>query len=189
MTMIRKFLLLISCFLSFTFLTWSQAPEKLSVNRFSNWLTGRDSATVQLIPAIGSNALTSGDEGTVAHVKFKVGTYGEVSFPVKPSTAIDAQPVNLSKSKFIKIQYKANHEAVLQLRQTGVHGGIHNHIILPRSASFATHTIYFSAFKGGLTPLDLSNVAKFNFAFLANNPADGFAELIVRSFKIDHYKP
>ena len=187
--MLLKSLLLTTCLLYLNFPGRSQAQEKLSINKFTNWLTGRDSATVQLIPAIGSNALTSGDEGTVAHVKFKVATYGEVSFPVKPSTAIDAQPVNLSKSKFIKIQYKANHEVVLQLRQTGVHGGIHNHIILPRSASFATYTIYFSAFKGGLTPLDLSNVAKFNFAFLANNPADGFAELIVRSFKIDHYKP
>lgn len=187
--MLPKFLLLTCCFLYFTFSCKSQGPEKLSINRFTNWLTGRDSATVQLIPAIGSNALISGDEGTVAHVKFKVVTYGEVSFAIKPSPAIEAQPVNLIKSKFIKIQYKANHEVVLQLRQTGVHGGVHNHIILPRSSSFATYTIYFSAFKGGLTPLDLSNVAKFNFAFLSNNSTDGFAELVVRSFKIDHYKP
>jgi hypothetical protein len=187
--MLRKFLLLFSCFLSFTFPCWSQAPEKLSINRFTNWLTGRDSATVQLIPSIGSNALISEDEGTVAHVKFKVAQYGEVSFPIKPSAAIEARPVNLSKSKFIKIQYKANQEVVLQLRQTGSHGGIHNHYILPRSESFATYTVYFSSFKGGLTSLDLSNVAKFNFAFLANNPAVGYAELIVRSFKIDHYKP
>ena len=187
--MLPKLLLLPTCLLYFTVSGRAQSPEKLSINRFTNWLTGRDSATVQLIPAIGSNALTSGDEGIVAHVKFKVVTYGEVSFPLKPSTEIEAQAVDLSKSKFIKIQYKANHEVVLQLRQTGVHGGIHNHIILPRSDSFLTYTIYFSAFKGGLTPLDLSNVAKFNFAFLANNKTDGFAELVVRSFKIDHYKP
>jgi len=187
--MLPKFFLLMAYVLYLTFPCRSQAREKLSINKFTNWLTGRDSATVQLIPAIGSNALTSGDEGTIAHVKFKVAKYGEVSFPIKPSNAIEAQPVNLSESKFIKIQYKANHEVVLQLRQTGVHGGIHNHYILPPSASFATYTIYFSSFKGGLTTVDLTNVAKFNFAFLANNPSDGFAELVVKSFKIDHYKP
>jgi hypothetical protein len=79
--------------------------------------------------------------------------------------------------------------SALQLRQTGIHGGVHNHITLPASDTFVPYTIYFSSFKGGLTTLDLSNVAKFNFALLGNNSKQGYAELIVRSFRIHRYKP
>lgn len=187
--MLSKILLLITCALYFNSPCHSQPGGKLSINGFTNWLTGRDSATIQLIPVIGSNALTTEENRTVAHAKFNVSNYGELSFPVKPSVAIEPLPVNLSKSRFIKIEYKANHEVILQLRQTGIHGGVHNHIILPASDTFVQHTIYFSSFKAGLTTLDLSNVAKFNFALLGNNAKQGYAELIVRSFKIHRYKP
>ena len=187
--MIPKILLLIACSVYINLSAQSSLGGKLSLNSFTNWITGRDSATIQLVPTIGSNALTTIDDRTVAHAKFKVSKYGELSFPIKPSDAIEAPAVDISNSRFIKIAYKANHEVILQLRQTGVHGGIHNHIILPASDTFVSHTIYFSSFKNGLAPLDLSNVAKFNFAFLGNNPADGYAELILRSFKIDRYKP
>ena len=184
-----KIFLLITCILHFVFFSQSQPAGKLSINGFTHWFTGRDSVTIQLIPMIGSDALTTEDNRTVAHAKFKVAKYGELSFPIKPSDAVEASRVDISKSKFIEIEYKANHEVVLQLRQTGIHGGIHNHIVLPASDSFVNYTIYFSSFKNGLTDLDLSNVAKFNFAFLGNNPADGYAELIVRSFEIHRYKP
>jgi len=187
--MAPKILLLITCSVYINLSAQSQPAGKLSINGFTNWFTGRDSATTQLIPMIGSNALTIRDDRTVAHAKFNVVKYGELSFPIKPTDAMEALPVNLSKSRFIKIEYKANHEVLLQLRQTGVHGGVHNHIILPASENFVAYTVYFSSFKNGLTPLDLSNVAKFNFAFLGNNPADGYAELMVRSFKIDRYWP
>jgi hypothetical protein len=187
--MSARILLLITCTLHFTFFSQSQPVGELSINGFTHWFTGRDSATIQLIPVIGSNALTTEDDRIVAHAKFKVVKYGELSFPIRPSDAIEASRVDISKSKFIKIEYKANHEVILQLRQTGIHGGIHNHIVLPASDSFVNYTIYFSSFKDGLTPLDLSNVAKFNFAFLGNNSEDEYAELIVRSFEIHRYKP
>ena len=187
--MLPKFLLLITSSLCLNFSGQSQPSRKLSINGFTHWFTGRDSATTQLIPMAGFNALTTEDGVIVAHAKFNVIKYGELSFSIRPSDAVEALSVDLRKSKFIKIEYKANHEVILQLRQTGIHGGVHNHIILPASDVFVNYTIYFSSFKDGLTPLDLSNVAKFNFAFLGNNRADGYAELIVRLFKIDHYKP
>jgi hypothetical protein len=187
--MIPKILLLITCSVCISLSAQSQPGGKLSINGFTNWFTGRDSASTQLVPTIGFNALTTLDDRTVAHAKFTVSKYGELSFPIKPSDAVEALPVDISRSRFIKIEYRANHEVILQLRQAGVHGGVHNHIILPASENFVAYTIYFSSFKNGLTPPDLSTVAKFNFAFLGNNPADGYAELLVRSFKIDRYKP
>ncbi|MEP7377513.1 MAG: hypothetical protein ABI675_29180 [Chitinophagaceae bacterium] len=187
--MLPKILLLITCSLYVNLSCESQPAGKLSINGFTHWLIGHDSATTQLIPSVGSNGLTTENNRIVAHAKFNVAKYGELSFPIKPSDAVEALPVDLSKSKFIKIEYKANHEVILQLRQTGVHGGVHNHIVLPASDVFVNHTIYFSSFKDGPTPLDLSNVAKFNFAFLGNNPAHDYAELVVRSFKINRYKP
>lgn len=187
--MAPKIFLLLACSLNFTFPGQSQTGGKLSINGFKTWITGRDSATIQVIPVIGSSAVTTLDDKTVAHAKFIVANYGELSFTLKPSDAIEALPVDIRKSRFIKIEYKANHEVILQLRQTGVHGGLYNHIILPASDTFVHFTIYLSSFKNGLTLLDLSNVAKFNFAFLGNNLKDGYAELIVGSFKIHRYKP
>lgn len=187
--MTPKIILLITCSVCINLSAQTQLSRKLSLNGFTNWLTGRDSATIQLVPIIGSNALTVNDDRTIAHAKFNVVNYGELSFPIQPSDAIEAPGVDIGKSRFVRIEYKANHDVTLQLRQTGVHGGIHNHFILPASDTFVSCTIYFSSFTGGSAPLDLSNVAKFNFAFLGNNPVDGYAELMVRSFKIDQYRP
>ncbi len=187
--MLSKYFLLINhcCFLAV--ICFAQMDSHLSVNGFSSWITGRDSATIQYIPSDGYNALTIEDNSTVAHVKFKVAKYGEVSFPIKPMTGgTEAPSVDLSKSRFIKITYRSNVNIILQLRQTGVHGGVHNHVVLPASSSFIQQTIYFSSFSGGLKQLDLSDAAKFNFALLENNLQDGFAELTIRSFKIDHYR-
>ena len=101
-SMLPKSLLLIACSFPFNLYVQSQTSGKLSINGFTNWLTGRDSATIQIIPMIGSNASTTIDNSTVAHAKFKVAKYGELSFPVKPSDAVEALRVDISKSRFIK---------------------------------------------------------------------------------------
>jgi hypothetical protein len=89
---------------------------------------------------------------------------------------MEAASVNLSKSRYVKIRYRSNVNVILQSRQTGVHGGIQDHILLPASSPFTTQTISFSSFKGSLKPLDLSDAAKFNFALLENNPSDSYAD-------------
>ena len=162
-----------------------------AIDGFKYWLIGSDSKTIQLIPNAGSNAITSKNSIVVAHVKFNVAQYGEVSFPINSKTLPnqEALSVDLSKSNFIQLTYKANQSVVLQLRQTGVHGGVQNHIVLPPAKKWVTRKIYFSAFSGGLKPLDLTDVAKFNLALLSNNEKDGYAELSVKSFQIDHFKP
>lgn len=169
----------------------STGSNPLSIDGFSVWITGRDTGTVQMIPRLGRTSLMMESGRTVVHVRFKVNQYGEVHTPISALSAPngEAHGVNLNGSRYVKIKYKANQAVVLQLRQTGVHGGIHNHVILPASASFTTSTIYFSSFKGGATPLNLRDVAKFNFAFLENNPGDGFADLVIQSVVIDRYKP
>lgn len=184
-------LLLVACFLNLLIHAQSTGSNPLSVNGFSLWITGRDSATVQLIPRSGKNGLMMEGGRTVVHARFKVDKYGEVSIPISPSSApnAEAHAVNLSGSRHIKIKYKANQTVILQLRQTGVHGGIHNHVLLPPSKEFITSTIYFSSFQGGLEPLNLKDVSKFNFAFDGNNQQDGFADLVIQSFIIDRYKP
>ena len=189
---IRIFLIVgIISFFSICGHSQSTGSNPLTINGFSLWMIGRDSATIQLIPKTGRNGLMMEGGKTVAHARFKVNNYGEISIPISASSAPYAEPpaVNLSASRYIKIKYKANQPVMLQLRQTGAHGGIHNHVVLPASDQFTTATINFSSFKGGLQPLDLKNVAKFNFAFLANNTNDGFADLVIQSFVIDRYKP
>ena len=169
----------------------STGSNPLSIDGYSIWITGRDSATIQIIPRTGKNGLMMEGGKTVAHARFNVNRYGEISTPIDPASPPngEAHAVNLSGSRFVKIKYKANHPVMLQLRQTGVHGGIHNHVILPPSNTFTNTTIPFSSFKGGLEPLDLKNVAKFNFAFTGNNTKDGYADLVIRSLVIDRHKP
>lgn len=188
-------------FLQFTFLLvvlasgisngQQNAIPPLLLDGFSLWRTGHDDVTEQLLPLKVDNGLTQENNTTVAHVKFIVKEYGELSFPIDPNTSLgeEARKVDLSKSRFVSITYRANHEVVLQLRQTGVHGGVQNHVILPASIKFVTRKVYFADFKGGRQPLDLTNVAKFNFAFLSNNARDGYAELVVKHFQIDQYHP
>jgi hypothetical protein len=158
----------------------------LSLSGFSSWQTGHDSETIQLIPENGNNALKlNSEDKVIAHVKFAIKEYGEMSFPLnsKPGEG-KATGVDLSSKSYVVVTYLANHDLVLQLRQTGIHGGIHNHVRLPRADQIVSDTIYFSEFEKGLKPLDLSDVEKFNFAFLSNNSADGLAELEVHSFSI-----
>jgi hypothetical protein len=187
----RQFLVIIKCLLSILSYSQSTGSNPLDINGYSLWMTGRDSATIQLIPRTGKNGLMMEGGKTVVHARFKVNSYGEISIPISASSApnAEAHSVNLSGSRFVKIKYKANQTVILQLRQTGVHGGIHNHVLLPPSDEFISSTIYFSSFEGGLQPLNLKDVAKFNFAFLDNNKSDGFADLVIQSFVIDRYKP
>jgi hypothetical protein len=189
--MIARILLLAIGTLAVANVSAQQNRDDLSINGFKHWRTGHDINTIQLIPENGNNAIISMGVETIVHVKFNVKQYGEVSFPINSKTPIgeEALSSDLSKSKFITIIYKSNHDVVLQLRQTGVHGGIHNHVVISASNEFKELTLYFSEFEGGLKPLNLNDVAKFNFAFLANNDKDGYAELVIRNFQIDQYKP
>ena len=166
------------------------APGVLTLNGFSQWRTGHDDKTEQIIPT-GANALSRIGDSTFVYVKFRVQQYGEVSFPINRETpeGTEALRVDLSQSRFVQLTYRANQELILQLRQTGVHGGVQNHVVLPASPRDTTLVIAFSEFKGGKTPIDLADVSKFNFAFLKNNPAAGFAELRVSEILIDQYQP
>ena len=165
----------------------SRVSSKRSLNDFSQWRTGHDPLTVQLVPATGDDLLLREKNKTVVHVRFRVKQYGEVSFPLNSKTpeGAEALKTDLSESKAIHITYRANQEFILQLRQTGVHGGVHPHVLIPASKESTTVTIPFTEFKGGKTPLDLTDVAKFNFAFLSNNTEEGYAELKISSFTID----
>lgn len=185
------FIVILTCFTCSVAFPQSTGSNPLSIDGFAVWITGRDTGTIQLIPRTGKNGLMMEGGRTVAHVRFKVNNYGEISTPISSASApnAEAHPVNLSGSRFIKIKYKANQPVLLQLRQTGVHGGIHNHVVLAPSSGFTTTTIQLSSFKGGLEPLDLKKVSKFNFALVGNNSKDGYADLVIQSFVIDRYKP
>jgi hypothetical protein len=160
----------------------------LSINGFRNWKLGSNTGSKQLIPATGTDPLVLLDSTPVAMVRMTVAPWGEMSFPI---TGFDktgeAESVDLSNSSFIDITYQSNQSVNLQLRQYAVHGGTHNQITLPAATEFTRVRIPLSNFVGGLTPLDLTKVAKFNFALLSNNANDGYAELIVKRFKIDNF--
>ncbi len=163
-------------------------PAPLTINGFHSWKIGSDSASKQLIPASGTDPLVVLDGSPVARVRMTVSPWGEMSFPIADFDQTgEAETINLSGSNFIEITYKSNQSVNLQLRQYAVHGGTHNQITLPAASEFTTVKIPFTDFKGGLTPLDLTKVAKFNFALLSNNTTDGYAELIVKGFKIDKF--
>lgn len=71
-----------------------------------------------------------------------------------------------------------------------MHGGVHNQVTLNASRKFITRVVHFNEFKGGKTPLDISDVAKFNFAFLGSRDGVPYdAELVVKGFEIENYKP
>ncbi|MEN0036578.1 MAG: hypothetical protein AAGC78_05905 [Cellvibrio sp.] len=163
-------------------------PVPLSINGFRSFKTGRDTGTVQLIPASGTDPLILLDGIPVVRVRMNVNPWGEMSFPISGFDQTgEAAQVSLASSRFIDITYQSNQSVNLQLRQYAVHGGTHNQITLPAAATFTTVRIPFSDFKGGLSTLDLTKVAKFNFALLSNNPNDGYAELIVKNFKIENF--
>lgn len=163
-------------------------PVSLSLNGFRHWKLGSSTGSKQLIPASGTDPLVLLDGTPVVRVRMTVAPWGEMSFPI---TGFDktgeAESIDLSDSHFIDITYQANQSVNLQLRQYAVHGGTHNQITLPAAAEFTSVRIPLSDFTGGLTPLDLTKVAKFNFALLSNNPTDGYAELVVKKFTIENF--
>lgn len=169
----------------------AETLDEKNLDGFRYFITGHDAHTVQLHPAAGNDGLELADRHSVAHVKFDVAQYGEMSFPLNIDSAPgnEATRVDLSRSKYIKLTYRSNSPVILQLRETGVHGGVQNHITLAAAKKYTTRTVYFSEFSGGLKTLDLTNVAKFNFALLANNEEDGFAELTVKHMVIDNFDP
>jgi hypothetical protein len=183
----------IGAFLLLLFILTQHIPfaqdQSLSLNGFSQWRTGHDENTMQLIPGAGNDGLVKENGMAIVHVKFKVMQYGEVSFPInqKSKEGEEPLPANLSKSKYVQITYHANQRLILQLRQTGAHGGIHNHVNLAACKKETTVVIPFKKFKGGKTPLDLSDVSKFNFAFLSNGKKDDPAELRISNVTIDNY--
>lgn len=163
-------------------------PIPLSIDGFRSFKTGRDTGTVQLIPASGTDPLIVLDGSPVVKVRMNVNPWGEISFPINGFDQTgEAAQVDLTGSGFIDITYQSNQSVNLQLRQYAVHGGTHNQITLPAASTFTTVRVPFSDFKGGLSALDLTKVAKFNFALLSNNVNDGYAELIVKHFKIENF--
>jgi len=163
-------------------------PIPLSIDGFRSFKTGRDTGTVQLIPSSGTDPLILLEGSPVVKVRMNVKPWGEMSFPINGFDQTgEATQVDLTGSGFIDITYQSNQSVNLQLRQYAVHGGTHNQITLPAAATSTTVRIPFSDFKGGLTALDLTKVAKFNFALLSNNVNDGYAELIVKHFKIENF--
>ncbi len=166
---------------------FSQRP---AINGFTVWQTGHDVQTLQIVPAAGGSALTRSEDTAVAHVKFIVREYGELWFSLANTPSdVEYAGVDLSAGTSITITYRANYNFILQLRQTGVHGGIQNHVTLPAASQITTITVPFTQFSGGLHPLDLADVAKFNFAFLGNNVRDGYAELYIYNVVVDRYSP
>jgi hypothetical protein len=101
-----RLLLTILFFFSFNVI-YCQASTR-SINGLTQWRTGYDAGTVQLLPVTGVNGLTKQERRTVAHATFKVNKYGEMSFPINPATPInmEALPVDLRRSRFIKVKYR-----------------------------------------------------------------------------------
>ncbi|RAV98224.1 hypothetical protein [Pseudochryseolinea flava] len=157
---------------------------------FLQWRTGHDAKTAQLIPAEGNDPIVREGNNVWIHVKFNVYEYGEVSFPIDRTTRTDeeAKRVDLSDRKYVKLTYTANQQVILQLRQTGEHGGVHNHVILPPVERPTSIAILLKSFKGGKSMIDLTDVAKFNFAFLSNNKEDGYAELLITQIVLTDHK-
>ena len=65
--------------------------DQLAIDGFSNWYTGHDTDTRQLIPVPGADPLYRKDGITLAHVKFIVHSYGELAFPIGRPAAVSAE--------------------------------------------------------------------------------------------------
>jgi hypothetical protein len=181
------FLLLCTCGALPTYLFSQPHP---GVNGFAVWQTGHDAQTVQVVPAVGASALTQRKGTPIVHVKFIVSEYGELWFPLANTPGdVESAGVDISGSTSITGTNQANQDFILQLRRTGVHGGIQNHVTLPASKKVTTTTIPFAKFSGSLRPLNLADVAKFNFAFPANHVRDGYAEVYIYRVAIEGYSP
>lgn len=177
------------------------APEALSgVSQYRYWNTGFGNATI-LIPSSGRNALTSENGKITAHMRAEIQPdgYAEMSVPLDPYQFTDPlrdPSVDLSRSNstIVRVTYSSNHPAILQLRQSGTHGGNHNQVNLPASPNIYT-TLNINLPTDFLwlgtdpSTLEMSNLGKFNFAFLSHNTTAGYAEIKVRELIIENYLP
>ena len=177
----------------------NQHSENSDVANYRHWASGGPSQII--IPNSGINGLTQLNGKNVAQLRAVVnpGSYTEMSVPLNPyisndpfsDPALDLSPI---QSTFVKVTYQSNHNAILQLRQSGVHGGSHNQASLPASPNgFTTLTLNltqdFKWLGHSSSTLDLSNLGKFNFAFLSQNNNDGYAQIIVSGLEIENYQP
>lgn len=169
------------------------------VTSYRHWAIGGPSQI--LIPSSGIDGLTTSNGKNVAHLRARInsGSYTEMSVPLNPYSSGDpyldpAVDLSNTQSDYVKITYQSNHDAILQLRQSGVHGGSHNQASLPASPNgFTSVTLSlandFKWLGQSTSTLDLSRLGKFNFAFLSQNNQDGFAEIIVSGLEIENYQP
>ncbi|NRB38959.1 MAG: alkaline phosphatase family protein [Pseudomonadales bacterium] len=177
----------------------SATASSADVSLYRHWAVGGPSPV--LIPESSINGLTQINGQNVAHLRAQVsaGSYTEMSVPLNPyiSAAPFSDPaVDLSDNPYRKvtITYQSNHPAILQLRQSGVHGGSHNQAVLPASPDgFISITLILNSdflwLGHSASTLDVSKLGKFNFAFLSQNEGDGYAEIIISGLHIQDYQP
>ncbi len=180
--------------------TVTDANTSLSgISEYKYWVVGAGAGASVIKPSTGIDATYLLNSKKVATLKAKVpaDSYAEMSLPINPYESDDpffTPKVDLSASKYVSITYSSNTDAILQLRQTDVHGGNHNQATLASSGG-EIKTIRLDLDSDFLwlgtsaTTLDKSNVGKFNFAFLKQNQNDGFAQITIHSFSIDNYSP
>ncbi len=168
-------------------------PADAKIEDYKYWHVGGNS---EILAPTNRNGLVKIDGKTVAHMKAKVTGYAEMFLPISSkATGVYTDPaVDLTEtnSRHVTIRYKSNHEAILQIRASGVHGGNHRRVMLPASPdTFKTLTLdlYTDFNYLGITTDDLKKVGKFNFAFLSNNNQAGFSEITVSDFVIENYSP
>ena len=163
------------------------------IDGFKFWSFGKDPMTSMVAPAkdhYKTGAIHILDDQGFAHAKFKVKIWGEMYTSLLQLSRESELPVDISKSRWVEIEYAANRIVTMQLRHAFTHGGTHNHVLLDDTdGHFVTVRISFSDFKGGLKPLDLTNVSKFDFAMVGKNESADFSEIKIKHLIIDGFNP
>ena len=168
-------------------------PDTAKIEDYKYWHVGGNS---EILAPTNRNGLVKVDGEIVAHMKAKVTGYAEMFVAISgKSTGVYSDPavdLTATNSKHVTVRYKSNHEAILQIRASGVHGGSHRRATLPASPNtfkILTLDLYTDFNYSGITTDDLKKVGKFNFAFLSNNSQAGFSEITVSDFVIENYSP
>ncbi len=114
----------------------NQSSENSDVANYRHWVIGGPSQVV--IPGTGTNGLTQLDVKNAAHLDACINSssYSEMSVPLNPYLSNDpfmdsALDLSNNQSSFVKVTYQSNHDAILKLRQSCVHGGSYNLASLP----------------------------------------------------------
>lgn len=180
-------------FLTLLYLFFSSSVMANHIDGFQFWSLGKDDKTVMLLPSQevnNSNAKRLENNQVIAHGKFVISGWGELYSPLLQEHKDTEKPVDISSSNWVEIEYASNREVQLQLRHAFIHGGTHNHFQLPNTFNkYQKIRINFASFQGGLSPLDLKRVAKFNFAMIGKNDLADYSELKVRKILIENFKP